>query len=318
MSTVYEDQIAVMIPCLNESRTIASVISDFRGVFPTARIYVFDNSSDDDTAKIAGEAGATVIHVAQRGKGAVVREMFRKIRSEVFIMVDGDDTYLAEDAPKLVDSLINKRLDMVVGDRLSSHVYDHQNKRRFHGFGNRLVLRLINLLYGANCSDILSGYRVFSRRFVENCPILVDGFEVETQLTIHAVDKKFLTEEIPIQYRDRPHGSVSKLSTFKDGIRILKTIALLFKDYKPLQFFSLIGLIFFGFGILAGSVPVMEYFRTGLVTRFPLAILAAALEIVAVLSVSCGLILDTFARSAREQYELRVANFSRQGKVSEP
>jgi len=317
MSNVYEDEIAILIPCLNESQTIASVVSGFRAVFPTASIYVFDNRSDDDTSAVARDAGATVISVAQRGKGAVVREMFRRIDAQIFIMVDGDNTYLAEDAPKLLETLIDKQLDMVVGDRLSSRAYDKQNKRRFHGFGNRLVLRLINALYGSTCSDILSGYRVFSRRFIENCPILVDGFEVETQLTIHAVDKKLLTAEVPIQYRDRPEGSESKLSTFRDGIRILKTIAMLFKDYKPLHFFSAVALVLFILGLFVGGIPISEYVETGLVTRFPLAILAAAIEIIAVLAFGCGLLLDTFARNAREQYELRIANFSRQSKLSE-
>ena len=317
MNTIYEDEIAVLIPCLNEEATVGSVVASFRKYFPTARIYVFDNDSDDNTVALAIDAGASVVSVPNRGKGNVMREMFRRVSAKIYILVDGDDTYFAEDAPQMVDLLIKDQLDMVVGDRLSSQVYDKQNKRRFHSFGNRLVLKLINLLYQADCRDILSGYRVFSRRFVENCPILSDGFEVETEITIHARDKKLLTREIPIQYRDRPPGSVSKLSTIKDGIRILKTITLLFKDYKPLHFFSFVALFFLVLGLIFGAFPITEYFKTGEVTRFPLAFLAASLEVLSALLFCCGVILDTFARAAREQFELRLLKFSHQKKENE-
>ena len=317
MNTIYEDEIAVLIPCLNEEATVGSVVTSFRKYFPTARIYVFDNGSDDNTAAIAIDAGASVVSIPTRGKGNVMREMFRRVSAEIYILVDGDDTYFAEDAPRMVDLLVKDQLDMVVGDRLSSQVYDEQNKRRFHSFGNRLVLRLINLLYRADCRDILSGYRIFSRRFVKNCPILSDGFEVETEITIHARDKKLLTREIPIQYRDRPPGSESKLSTIKDGIRILKTITLLFKDYKPLHFFSFVAVCFLVLGLICGIFPITEYFKTGEVTRFPLAFLAASLEVLSALLFCCGVILDTFARSAREQFELRLLRFNRQNKENE-
>ena len=317
MNTIYEDEIAVLIPCLNEESTVGSVVTSFKKFFPTARIYVFDNGSDDNTIAVAIDAGASVVSVPNRGKGNVMREMFRRVSAKIYILVDGDDTYFAEDAPQMVDLLIKDQLDMVVGDRLSSQVYDKQNKRRFHSFGNRLVLKLINLLYQADCRDILSGYRVFSRRFVENCPILSDGFEVETEITIHARDKKLLTREIPIKYRDRPPGSVSKLSTIKDGIRILKTITLLFKDYKPLHFFSLVALFFLVLGLIFGAFPITEYFKTGEVTRFPLAFLAASLEVLSALLFCCGVILDTFARAAREQFELRLLKFSHQKKENE-
>ena len=317
MSSFDQNRIAVLIPCLNEDQTIESVVTSFKKVLPTAKIYVFDNGSDDDTAGVAAAAGATVITVAKRGKGNVMREMFRRIFAEIYILVDGDDTYLAEDAPQMVHLLVEDQLDMVVGDRLSNNIYDDQNKRRFHSFGNQLVLRLINLLYKADCRDILSGYRVFSRRFVETCPILSDGFEVETEITIHARDKNLPTREIPIQYRDRPVGSVSKLSTIKDGMRILKTIAILFKNYKPLQFFTSVSLFFFVLGLACGAYPIAEYFSTGFVTRFPLAFLAASLELLAALMFCCGLILDTFARTARENYELRLLSYSRQSQTSE-
>ena len=311
MSKPDKERVAVLIPCLDEESTIESVVQAFKKALPHASVYVFDNNSDDSSAEIARSAGAFVYNVPCRGKGNVVREMFRTVDSDIYVLVDGDGTYFAEDSIVMIAAAISKNLDMVVGDRLSNNIYDQQNKRRFHSFGNRFVRNLINFIYKADCKDILSGYRVFTRRFVDNCPIISDGFEVETEITIHAIDKKFGYCEIPIRYQDRPAGSVSKLSTISDGVRIIKTIALLFKDYKPLRFFSAVALVVAVAGFGVGSYPIIEYFKTGYVDRVPLAFLAASLEVVAVLLYCCGLILDTVVRANRERCEMNIAAFNK-------
>lgn len=233
------DKIAVLIPCFNEAKTIGNVIAGFKEALPEAVVYVYDNNSSDGTDRLAREAGAVVRYERQQGKGNVIRRMFREIDAEVYLMVDGDDTYPAEEAVKLVELVLDKGVDMVIGDRLSS-TYFIENKRRFHNTGNRLVRFLINFLFHSNVSDMMTGYRAFSPLFAKSFPVLSKGFEIETEMTIHALDKNFLIEEIPVGYRDRPIGSESKLDTVSDGIRVLKTIAALFREYKPFAFFSII------------------------------------------------------------------------------
>ena len=234
-------KIAVLIPCYNEELTIRAVVEDFKNVIPEADIYVYDNNSNDDTAKIAKEAGAIVVPEYRQGKGHVVRSMFRDIEADCYIMVDGDDTYPAKDAYNVAKLVLENKADMAIGDRLSS-TYFRENKRPFHNTGNKLVRTLINKIFKSEVKDIMTGCRAFNRKFVKSFPVLSNGFEIETEMSIHALDKRFLIAEIPIAYRDRPEGSESKLNTFQDGYRVLKTILKLYKDYKPLSFFGLIAL----------------------------------------------------------------------------
>ena len=233
------DKIAVLIPCYNESLTIKKVIEDYRQALPEAKIYVYDNNSNDGTDQIAREMGAEVRYEYRQGKGNVIRSMFRDIEAECYLMIDGDDTYPAESARKMTDLVLDKGIDMVIGDRLSS-TYFTENKRLFHNSGNKAVRGLINKLFKSDVKDIMTGYRAFSRLFVKSFPVLSKGFEIETEMTIHALDKNFMIEEVAVSYRDRPQGSVSKLNTVSDGVKVLKTIADLFRDYKPLLFFSII------------------------------------------------------------------------------
>ncbi len=295
---------AVIIPCYNEELTIAKVINDFRKELPEADIYVYDNNSKDDTSKIAAMNGAVVKREYRQGKGNVVRSMFRDINADVYIMVDGDDTYPAEFVHQLIQPIVSDEADMVIGDRLSNGTYIKENKRLFHNFGNGLVKNLINILYHTSLKDIMTGYRAFGKNFVKNIPILSSGFEIETELTLHALDKKFLIKEIPIIYRDRPNGSVSKLNTIRDGMRIIKTIFWIFKDYKPLNFFGIISLILFIASLLAGIPVVDEFIRTKYILHLPLAILAVGLMVLSTLSITCGLILDTIVKHHKELYEL--------------
>lgn len=310
--------IAVLIPCLNEAVAIGNVVESFRRALPDATIYVFDNDSEDLTIKEAEQAGAVVYSVRRRGKGNVVRAMFRRVDAEIYIMVDGDGTYFAKDVEKLIDPVIDGSVDMVVGDRLSSSAYDRENTRRFHGFGNRLIRWLINWQYRTDCKDILSGYRVFSRFFVDNFPVLSEGFEIETEITLHTLDKKIDFLEIPIDYKEREEGSESKLNTFSDGYRIIKTIATVFKNYKPLRFFGIVALLTSLIGFILGAFPILEYIQYGYIYKVPLAILAASLEILAMLLLSCGLILDTLVRQHRELIELRLSDYDRARNPSRP
>lgn len=262
------DKIAVLIPCYNESLTIEKVVSDYKEALPEATIYVYDNNSSDHTDELARKAGAKVVYEYRQGKGNVIRSMFRDIDAECYLMIDGDDTYPAENAREMVDLVLNKGVDMVIGDRLSS-TYFTENKRPFHNMGNRIVRGLINHLFHSNVKDIMTGYRAFSRLFVKSFPVLSKGFEIETEMTIHALDKNFLLEEIPVTYRDRPEGSESKLNTVSDGMKVLKTIASLFRDYKPLLFFSCASIICLLLGI-GFFVPVfVSYIHTGLVEKNP-------------------------------------------------
>lgn len=301
--------IAILIPCLNEELTIRKLVEDFRSELPEATVYVFDNDSDDATIAEAEKGGAIVHQVRQRGKGNVVRAMFRRIDADIYIMIDGDGTYFPKDVHGLIEPVISGKADMVVGDRLSSQAYDRENTRRFHGFGNRLIRWLINKQYRTDCKDILSGYRVFSRFFINNFPVMSDGFEIETELTLHTLDKKIDLIEIPIDYKERPEGSESKLNTFSDGFRIIKTIVFFFKNYQPLRFFGFLALVTAVIGLAIGTLPIIDYIQYEYVYRLPFAVLAASLEIMAMLLLSIGLILDTAVKQHREQIELRILDY---------
>ncbi|MCI9452607.1 MAG: glycosyltransferase [Dorea sp.] len=297
------DKIAVLIPCYNESITIRKVVEDYKKALPEATIYVYDNNSNDGTDEIAKEAGAIVKYEYRQGKGNVIRSMFRNIEAECYLMIDGDDTYPAEDAQRMIDLVLDKGVDMVIGDRLSS-TYFTENKRPFHNLGNRVVRWAINRLFKSDIKDIMTGYRAFSRMFVKSFPILSKGFEIETEMTIHALDKNFLLEEIPISYRDRPEGSESKLNTVSDGVKVLKTIVTLFRDYKPLLFFSISSTALIICSI-ALFIPILfEYFSTGLVLRFPTLIVSGVLLTIGILLWICGLILHVTVKKHRQLYEL--------------
>lgn len=302
---------AVLIPCYNEAPTIAKVVTDFRQALPDAVVYVYDNNSTDGSAALAAGAGATVRHEYRQGKGNVIRRMFREVDADCYLMVDGDDTYPADHAAAMVAKVLDEGCDMVVGDRLTS-TYFTENKRPFHNSGNRLVRYLIRRLYHSDIHDIMTGYRAFSRRFVKMFPVMSQGFEIETEMTIHALDKRFLVGEVEIGYRDRPEGSVSKLNTMGDGLRVLKTILVLFKEYKPLRFFFWLAVLLAVAG-LAFMVPVLvEYFRTGLVPRFPTLILSLFLLFAGLMSLFTGLCLDTIVEKDRKDYELKLIEFDKQ------
>lgn len=298
--------VAVLLPCYNEAVTIGKVVDDFARELPGATIYVYDNRSSDDTAAIAREHGAVVRFEPRQGKGNVVRQMLRDIDADYYIMADGDDTYPAEFAPALLEPLMADEADTVVGDRLSNGTYGEENKRAFHGFGNDLVRWLINRLYGYRYTDIMTGYRSFNRVFAETLPVLSPGFQIETELSIHAADKRWRIRQVPIEYRDRPEGSVSKLNTFSDGVRVLGMIFSLFKDYKPLPFFSLLAAIAIVVGLVLGVPVIVEFTRTGLVPRFPTAVAAVAFCGLGALLLVCGVILDTVVKGHRRDWELRV------------
>lgn len=299
-------KVAVLIPCYNEAVTIGKVVDDFRRVLPEADIYVYDNNSSDDTARIAAEHGAIVRHEPRQGKGSVVRQMFRDIEADYFIMVDGDDTYPAEAAPDLLLPLMRDEADMTVGDRLSNGSYGEENDRAFHGFGNNLVRWLIKVIYGYSFDDVMTGYRAFNRVFVKSMPVVSEGFQIETEISIHAVDKRWRVVDVPIEYRDRPEGSYSKLSTFGDGAKVLKAITSLFKDYKPLQFFSIVATVFFLLGLVAGLPVIFEFFGTGYIEKLPSAILAVGLFGFGALCFVAGLILDTVTKNRRKQWEVEL------------
>ena len=294
-------KVAVLIPCYNEELTIGKVIKDFKRELPDANIYVYDNNSKDKTGEIATELGAVVIKENRQGKGNVVRSMFRDI--------DGDDTYPAEAAKKLMQPIINNEADMVIGDRLSNGTYAKENKRAFHNLGNNLVQGLIGLLFKNEIKDIMTGYRVFNRFFVKTMPVMSEGFQIETEMSIHALDKKFRLKEIPIEYRDRPNGSESKLNTFRDGYRGIKALIGLFKDYKPLIFFGLISSVSLILGLLVGIPVIIEFVLTNFITKVPSAILAVGFIVVSVVSLACGLILDTISATAKRNYELYLNNY---------
>ena len=304
-------KIAVLIPCYNESKTIEKVVKDYKKALPDADIYVYDNNSSDGTDKIAKKAGAIVRYEYKQGKGNVIRSMFKNIDADCYLMIDGDDTYPAENAKEMCDYILNGEADMVIGDRLSS-TYFKENKRRFHNFGNVLVRRLINSLFKSKVKDIMTGYRAFSYDFVKTFPILSKGFEIETEMTIHALDKNMGLKEIPVEYRDRPEGSVSKLNTFSDGIKVLKTIARLFKEYKPTIFFSIFGLLFLAVALIFGIPVFIDYFKTGLVARFPTLIFSGFMLMISVLSFMCGIILEVVVKKHRQLFEYVLINNRRE------
>lgn len=301
------DKIAVLIPCYNEEKTIAGVIRAFHRELPDSVIYVYDNNSTDNTARIARECGAVVRSERMQGKGFVIRRMFREIDAQCYLMVDGDDTYPAEFAPQLCSAVLERNADMAIGDRLSS-TYFTENKRKFHNSGNKLVRALINMIYKSNIKDVMTGYRAFSYEFVKTFPVLSGGFEIETEMTLHALDKKLAVENIVIEYRDRPDGSFSKLNTYSDGMSVLKTILTLYKNYKPLSFFSIIALFFLIFAVIL-LIPVLtEYFQTGLVPKFPSLITSGVFGLAALQFMVSGFILDTIADKNRRDFEINYIN----------
>lgn len=297
------DKIAVLIPCYNEEKTIEKVVADARRELPEAVIYVYDNNSTDKTAELAAKAGAVVRHEYMQGKGNVIRRMFREIDAECYIMVDGDDTYPMEFAREMADKVLKYNSDMVVGDRLSS-TYFEENKRPFHNMGNTLVRASINRLFGCKIKDIMTGYRAFSFTFVKTYPVLSRGFEVETEMTIHSLNNNLRLYEMPIQYRDRPEGSVSKLDTVGDGIRVMSTIFRMIREYKPLPFFGGLGLIIGIVGIVLCGTVTFEFAKTGVVTHFPTLIGAVMLVIAGLLLIIAGIILDVMAKNDRKTFVL--------------
>ena len=302
-------KIAVLIPCYNEELTIEKVVKDFKRELPDADIYVYDNNSKDKTAEIARNAGAIVKHEYKQGKGNVVRSMFQDIEADIYVMVDGDDTYPAEFVHELIKPVENGEVDMTIGDRLSNGTYQEENKRKFHEFGNNLVRKTINILFDTQLKDIMTGYRVFNKTFVKNMPVMSPKFEIETEMTLYALDKKYIIKEIPIIYRDRPEGSVSKLNTVSDGMKVIKTIINMFKDYKPLQFFGIIAIILFLVGILVGIPVIVEFIRTNYITKVPSAILATGLVMISVIIGQCGIILHTVVKQHKENYELNLLRY---------
>ncbi|MBO4419161.1 MAG: glycosyltransferase [Oscillospiraceae bacterium] len=303
------DKIAVLVPCYNEAKTVTKVVRDFLRELPGCTVYVYDNNSTDGTAELAEAAGAVVRREFRQGKGNVIRRMFREIDAECYVMVDGDDTYPAECAPALIAPVLEKQADMVVGDRLSS-TYFTENKRPFHNFGNTLVRGAINTIFHSDIKDVMTGYRAFNYQFVKSFPVLSKGFEIETEMTIHAIDKNMYVENVVIDYRDRMEGSVSKLNTYSDGLRVLRTVGRLFRSYKPFGYFGLIAAILF-LTALGFFIPVLaEFFKTGLVRRFPTLISCGFAAVAALQSLFAGLILHTMRQKERQDFEARLIAIS--------
>lgn len=303
---MHPQKVAVLIPCYNESLTIAKVVTDFRQELPSADVYVYDNNSSDGSAGLARGAGAVVRHVSQQGKGNVVRRMFREVEADVYVMVDADDTYPADEVHKLIAPIADGRADMVNGDRLSSTYYE-ENKRPGHNFGNALVCLLIRCLWRRSINDVMTGYRAFSRFFVKTCPVLSGGFEIETEMTLHTIDKRLSLVEVPIAYRDRPAGSDSKLNTVSDGVRVLLTIYRFFRMYRPFAFYSIIGtfLLLLSVGFF---IPVfVEYLHTGEVPRYPTLIVSGFAALAGLLSYLCGTILSAIKRQNDQVFEVLAA-----------
>ncbi len=306
-----EEKIAVLIPCYNEARTIEKVVKDFRAALPEAEIYVYDNNSTDGSGELARAAGAIVRNEYKQGKGNVLRSMFREIEADCYIMVDGDDTYPAESAPQMARIILEKKADMVIGDRLNT-TYFTENKRPFHDFGNKLVRWLVNHLFQGDLQDIMTGYRALNRRFVKEYPLLSKGFEIETEMSLFALDGNYLVREVEVEYRDRPAGSESKLDTFSDGWRVLKMIVMLFRDYKPFLFFGILAAIAFILGTVL-FIPILHEFRvTHLVARFPTLFVSIFLYIASLLFFCSGMILDVLKNNQRKTLELLVKQVSSQ------
>lgn len=303
------DEIAVLIPCYNESKTIKKVIEDFKIELPEATIYVYDNNSKDGTDEIARKAGAIVRYERKQGKGNVIRSMFRDIDAKCYIMTDGDDTYPAEYARELCNCVLEKNADMVIGDRLSS-TYFTENKRPFHNVGNVLVRKLINMIYKSDIRDVMTGYRAFSYEFVKTFPVLSKGFEIETEMTIHTLDKNMGVENVIIEYRDRPEGSVSKLSTYSDGFKVLKTIASLYKNYRPLSFFSWVSLALALVGLVFLIPVLIDYAKTGLVPKMPSFVASIFFFICSIQSFFGGLTLQTLVKKSRQDFEIKLNEYA--------
>ena len=304
----------VLVPCYNEAPTIAKVVRSFKVLAPDVDVYVYDNNSTDESARLAAEAGAIVVPEYRQGKGFVVRSMFRDIEADYYVMVDGDDTYRADEALALCEFVREGRADMVIGDRLSS-TYFEQNKRRFHGAGNRLVRSLVNSIFRSDVHDIMTGCRCFSRMFVKSFPVLSGGFQIETEMTIHALDGRFLIREVPIDYRDRPAGSESKLDTLPDGLRVLNTIVGLFRDYRPMVFFGIISVVLFVISLGMFAVPFAEYLETGLVNRLPTLVVAMAFGTSAMLSLVLGVVLESMRVQSKQFYELVLTLLKEQDEI---
>lgn len=304
------DRIAILIPCYNESQTIEKVISDFRNVIPEAVIYVYDNNSTDNTDILAKNSGAIVRYEHQQGKGNVIRRMFREIDAQAYIIVDGDDTYPAEVAPKMLAKVLERKADMVVGDRLSS-TYFQENKRPFHNLGNTITRWSINKLFQTDIKDIMTGYRAFSYQFVKTFPVISKGFEIETEMTIHAADKNMYIENVIVNYRDRPNGSESKLNTYSDGIKVLGTIVRLFRTYKPMKFFGTLSLLLMIISIVFLIPVLVSYHQTGLVERFPTLIVCVFVMLASLMSFFCGLILETITWKNRQDFEMELHRVER-------
>lgn len=300
-------KIVVLIPCYNEALTVAKVVRDYHKALPEAEIYVYDNNSTDHTDVIAQTAGAMVRYEHRQGKGNVVRSMFRDIEADCYLMIDGDDTYPANNAREMCDAVLKNGADMVIGDRLSA-TYFEENKRPFHGFGNVLVRKCINTLWRPKeeIKDVMTGYRAFSPLFVKSFPVLSQGFEIETEMTIHALDNNLYIKSLPVTYRDRPMGSNSKLNTYKDGVKVLLTIFNMYRYYKPLKFFGILSLLLALFAVILFIPVFLEYLKTGLVPRFPTLIVSGFSMLAAILAFSCGLILDTHAKNNRKHIEVQM------------
>ena len=298
-------KIAVLIPCYNEAKTIAKVVADYRAALPEADIYVYDNNSSDGTDQIAREAGAIVRYETRQGKGNVIRTMFREITADCYLMIDGDDTYPSENAREMVNLVLEKNVDMVVGDRLSA-TYFTENKRPFHNLGNRMVRGLVNSFFGGDITDIMTGYRAFSYQFVKSFPVLSKGFEIETEMTIHALDKNLSVKSVPVEYRDRPDGSESKLNTYSDGFKVLRTIIRLLKEYKPMRFFGWMAAAVFVLAAALFAPVLVEYLKTGLVPRFPTLIVSGVAATIGLMLLVCGIILDTVAKKHRQLFEINL------------
>lgn len=300
------DKIAVLIPCYNEEKTIAKVVTDAKAALPEAVIYVYDNNSTDRTVELAKAAGAVIRHEYMQGKGNVIRRMFREIEAQCYVMVDGDDTYPMEFASQMVEKVLYHNADMVVGDRLSS-TYFEENKRPFHNMGNSLVRASINHLFGSQIKDIMTGFRAFSYGFVKTFPVLSQGFEIETEMTIHAVYNHMQIDNVIVDYRDRPEGSVSKLNTYSDGVRVLGTILRLYRDYKPFGFFSMLALLLTVLAVIFFIPVLIEFLETGLVLKFPTLIVCGFVMLAAIQSFFAGLILSNMAMKNRRDFEYRFA-----------
>lgn len=303
------EKIAVLIPCYNEELTIEKVIQDFKRELPDSEIYVYDNNSNDRTAEIALKNSAILKREYKQGKGNVVRSMFYDIEADYYVMVDGDDTYPAEFVHELIKPVREGKADMCIGDRLSNGTYKKENKRPFHSLGNNIVRKSINLLFKTNLKDVMTGYRVFNKKIVKNIPVMTLNFEIETEMTLYALDKRFIILEIPIIYRDRPEGSESKLNTVKDGLKVLKTIIKMLKNYRPLFFFSIVAFIMLVISLIFGIPVILEYFKTNFITKVPSAVLASGCMILAFIIEQCGIILDTVVKINKENYQLNLLRY---------